>query len=119
MLYESWTPTRTNAKLPILDIDDNYSSASSSYYVEDGSYLRCKVLQIGYRLPASILQKAKLDNLRIYIQGQNLFTISNYGGLDPAMGTRSNGNAPDPYFGIDSGNYPSSRVLSFGVNLGF
>jgi len=119
MLYESWTPTRTNAKLPLLDIDDTYSSNSSSYYVEDGSYLRCRVLQIGYRLPASMLQKAKIDNLRIYIQGQNLFTITNYGGLDPALGTRSNGNAPDPYFGIDSGNYPSSRTISFGVNLGF
>jgi TonB-dependent starch-binding outer membrane protein SusC len=119
MLYESWTPTRTNAKLPLLDITDSYSYVPSSYYVEDGSYLRCKVLQIGYKVPKATLQRFKIDNLRLYAQAQNLFTITNYGGLDPALGNRSAGNAPDPYFGIDGGNYPSSRVISVGVNLGF
>lgn len=119
MLYESWTPTRTNAKLPLLNVDDTYSYAPSSYYVEDGSYIRCKSLQIGYRIPASVLSKFKIDNIRLYVQGQNLFTITKYGGLDPELGTRSGGNAPDPYFGIDGGNYPSSRVLSVGVNVSF
>ena len=119
MLYESWTPTRTNAKLPLLNIDDNYSFSPSSYYVEDGSYLRCKVLQIGYKLPASILRKVKIDNARFYVQAQNLFTITNYGGLDPELGTRSGGNAPDPYSGIDGGNYPSSKIMTVGVSLTF
>ncbi len=119
MLYDSWTPTRTNAKLPMLDVTDNYSLVPSSYYVVDGSYLRCRVLQIGYRLPAAFLQKNKLSNVRLYVQAQNLFTITSYEGLDPALGTRSGGNAPDAYFGIDGGNYPVSRVFTFGLNLGF
>lgn len=119
MLYDSWTPTRTNAKLPLLDVTDNYSLVPSSYYVEDGSYLRCRVLQIGYKVPTGFLRKYKINNARFYVQGQNLFTITKYEGLDPALGTRSNGNAPDAYFGIDGGNYPVSRVLSVGLNFSF
>jgi len=119
MLYESWSPTNSNAKLPILSIDEKYSFNPSSYYVEDGSYIRCKVLQIGYRLPASILKRSKIENARFYLQAQNLFTITKYGGLDPEMGTRSGGNAPDAYSGIDGGNYPNSKIMTVGVSLSF
>lgn len=119
MLYESWTPTRTNAKLPLLDITDNYSTAPSTYYVEDGSYLRARVLQLGYRLPAKVLSRVGIDNARIYVQGQNLFTITKYSGLDPTLGTRDNGNAPEQWSGVDYANYPSSKVIMVGVNVGF
>lgn len=119
MLYESWSPTNPNAKLPMLTIDEKYSFSPSSYYVEDGSYMRCKVLQIGYKLPASILKKVKIDNARFYVQAQNLFTITKYGGLDPELGNRTSGNAPDPYSGIDYGNYPSSKIMTVGVSLTF
>jgi TonB-dependent starch-binding outer membrane protein SusC len=119
MLYESWTPTRTNAKLPQLNVSDNESYKPSSYYVEDGSYLRCKSLQIGYKIPARLLKKINVDNLRFYAQAQNLFTITNYGGLDPALGTRSGGNDPNPYAGVDGGNYPNSKLITVGVSLGF
>jgi TonB-dependent starch-binding outer membrane protein SusC len=119
MLYESWTPTRTEAKLPLLNVNDKQSFKPSSYYIEDGSYIRCKSLQIGYRVPANVLKRVKIDNLRLYVQGQNLFTITKYTGLDPALGNRSGGNAPDPYFGVDGGNYPSSRLISIGANLSF
>ena len=119
MLYDSWRPGSPNAKLPLINIDDKESFKPSDYYVEDGSYLRCKVLQMGYKIPVSALKRFKIDNLRIYLQGQNLFTITNYGGLDPALGTRSNGNAPDPYFGVDGGNYPVSRIITAGLTLGF
>jgi TonB-dependent starch-binding outer membrane protein SusC len=119
MLYESWTPTRTEAKLPQLNVNDDYSYRPSSYYVEDGSYLRCKVLQIGYKVPVDMIKRFKIDNLRFYVQAQNLFTITNYGGLDPALGTRNGGNDPNPYSGIDGGNYPSSRLISAGLSLGF
>ena len=119
MLYDSWSPSNTNAKLPLININDKESFKPSDYYVEDGSYLRCKVLQMGYKIPASALKRFKIDNLRVYLQGQNLFTITNYGGLDPALGTRSSGNAPDPYFGIDGGNYPVSRIITAGLTLVF
>src|SRR5688572_19015147 len=117
MLYQSWTPTRTDAILPMLDITDNYSFQPSSYYVEDASYLRAKVIQLGYTFKSSILSKANIENARIYIQGQNLFTISSYQGLDPAMGTRN--NATEQWTGIDYGNYPAARVIMFGLNMSF
>ena len=117
MLYESWTPTRTDAILPMLDVTDNYSFQPSTYYVEDASYLRAKVVQLGYRLPTRILSKHKIDNVRIYLQGQNLFTITDYQGLDPAMGTRN--NATELWTGIDYGNYPNARVILFGLNMSF
>jgi TonB-linked SusC/RagA family outer membrane protein len=117
MLYESWTPTRTNAILPMLDITDNYSFQPSTYYVEDASYLRAKVIQVGYRLPSRMLTKANIEGVRIYFQAQNLFTITSYQGLDPAMGTRA--NATELWTGIDYGNYPNSRVLMFGLNMSF
>jgi hypothetical protein len=117
MLYQSWTPTRTNAILPKLDITDNYSFQPSTYYVEDGSYIRAKVVQLGYRLPASLLSRVKIDNARIYVQGQNLFTITNYQGLDPTLGTRN--NATEQWTSVDYGNYPTARVLMVGLNLSF
>ena len=57
MLYESWTPTRTDAILPMLDVTDNYSFQPSTYYVEDASYLRAKVVQLGYTFAPSFYQK--------------------------------------------------------------
>ncbi len=119
LLYESWTPTNTNAKLPQIDISDTYSTDPSSYYIEDGSYVRCKTLQIGYTIAPSILNKFNISSARFYLQAQNLFTITNYGGLDPEIGSRTGGNAPDPYFGVDSGNYPNSKIFSVGVNVSF
>lgn len=122
MLYESWRPDRTNAILPKLDITDNYSYLPSSYYIENGSYLRCKVMQLGYRIPPSVLSKTGISNLRIYIQAQNLFTITKYNGLDPTLGGRPDGNGAlgtEQWSSIDYGNYPNSRILSFGLNVSF
>lgn len=117
MLYQSWKPDRTDAILPILDITDNYSYLPSTYYIEDASYIRARVIQLGYKLPSRIMSKAKIDNARIYLQAQNLFTITSYQGLDPAMGTRN--NATEQWIGIDYGNYPNARVLMIGLNLSF
>ena len=117
MLYQSWKPDRTNAILPKLDVNDNYSFQPSTYYIEDGSYIRAKVVQLGYRLPSSLLSRVKIDNARIYIQGQNLFTITNYQGLDPTLGTRN--NATEQWTGLDYGNYPTARVIMLGLNLSF
>ncbi len=114
-LYNSWTPENTGATVPKVSNKSNFSTntVSSSYYVEDGSYLRLKSLQIGYTFP-----KVKLGNIfssaRIYVQGVNLFTITNYSGLDPELAS-FNDTAP----GVDEGNLPSTKQFLFGVNLGF
>ena len=115
MLYDSWTPQNPNAKLPQLNNLDGTSFLPSTYYVEDASYLRARTVQLGYKLPTSLLSKVKIDNARIYIQAQNLFTITKYLGPDPAMGTRN--NATEQWTGLDYGNYPAARIFMVGLNV--
>ena len=84
-------------------------------YVEDGSYLRLQNLQIGYTLPAYICQKTKLfSSCRLYLSGQNVFTLTGYSGLDPEIGVD---NPLD--MGVDNTRYPAARSFTFGVNLQF
>jgi hypothetical protein len=122
MLSDSWTPERTNARLPQLNVDNsNSADVASSYYIEDGSYLRAKTLQIGYTIPTGAISKIGVRNFRVYVQAQNLFTITGYSGIDPVLSNVNigDGDANDQYLGTDLGNYPSSRVLSAGVSLDF
>jgi TonB-linked SusC/RagA family outer membrane protein len=113
---DSWTPTNTSATTPIFESASNFSTntQSSSFYVEDGSFLRLQNLTLGYTLPVAMLDKLKMSKLRVYASANNLFTISKYSGLDPAVG-----GAADTNFGIDVGNYPVTRSYTLGVNLGF
>jgi TonB-linked SusC/RagA family outer membrane protein len=113
---ESWSPSNTDATIPIFESASNFStnSQANSFYVEDGSFLRMQNLTFGYTLPNAILSKLKMTKLRLYVSGVNLFTITKYGGLDPGVG----GNA-DTQFGIDVGNYPVTRSITGGINIGF
>jgi len=79
--------------------------------VEDGSYLRLKTLQLGYTLPTELLSKIYVKNLRLYVQGVNLFTFTKYSGLDPEIG------GDDRAHGVDRGNYPMVKQFIFGLNL--
>ncbi len=106
----TWSTTNTNAKLPIWDNVGSDDKNPSSFFVEDGSYLRIKSLQLGYTFPKS---KA-FSKLRFYIQGYNLFTITKYTGIDPEVSTGSATNA-----GVDfGGNYPIARKILVGINFG-
>ena len=125
LLTDSWTPENPDAKYPQLDVSDTYSSQVSSFYVEDGSYVRLRNLQIGYTLPATARY---IPNGRIYLQAENLFTITGYDGLDPALsasevfgvaGDPGSGDIRDQYRGIDRGNYPSNRQFSIGISTQF
>lgn len=109
-------------KYPRIDLNDTFSGGQpSDFWVEDGSYLRLRNLQIGYTLPGGIIPG--LRNARIYVQGENLFTITGYDGLDPSLPAAnvSEGGADtrDQYFGIDRGSYPSNRIFSLGINASF
>lgn len=127
VLYDSWTPQNTNAKLPVLDGSDGASGqVPVSYYVEPGGYLRLRNLSLGYSLPANILKRLSIDRFRIYVQAQNLFTITKYTGLDPEISTqivgrndyrsrRSDANS----LGVDYGNFPTPRIISVGANVVF
>jgi TonB-linked SusC/RagA family outer membrane protein len=112
----SWTPENPGGSIPIFESASNFSTntQSSSFYVEDGSYLRFQTLTLGYNLPADILNRAKIAKLRLFVSTNNLFTITGYDGLDPSVG-----GAADTNFGIDVGNYPITRSFTAGINLGF
>ncbi len=116
-LYESWTPDNPDAKVVRQEQAGSFSSngVPNSYYVEDGSYLRLKSVVLGYEMPASLISRAGLRRLRLYVQGTNLFTITGYSGIDPEIGGRGNPTG----FGIDEGVYTPVRQYTFGVNLSF
>ncbi len=111
-LYDSWTPENTNASAPIQQTVGSFSLADvpNSYFVEDGSYLRAKQIQLGYTLPTSLLNTIKISKLRLYVQVANAFTITGYSGIDPEI---SGGSVN---FGIDEGAYPNQKQLIFGLN---
>jgi hypothetical protein len=109
---DTWSPSNTSAKLPIWDkySINSLDAEPSSFFVEDGSYLRLKSLQLGYNFPAT---KA-FSKIRVYVQGYNLATFTKYSGIDPEITT---GGVTS--YGIDfGGNYPISRKIIFGINLG-
>ena len=109
-----------NGKTPILERSANFSNTTvpNSYYLENGSYLRCKQLQLGYAVPVNSLKRVGIDRLRIYVQVANLFTITKYSGIDPELSTSDFNNNTN--FGIDFGNYPANqRNYNIGVQLGF
>ena len=114
-LYDSWTPDHKNAKAPILENELNFSNASvpNTYILEKGTYLRNKTMILGYAFPKNLLQKIKVERFRIYVQTVNLFTITNYRGLDPELPGSSSA------YGIDVGNYPSQKQYLVGLNLSF
>ncbi|WP_207433905.1 TonB-dependent receptor [Sabulibacter ruber] len=92
------------------------NSRISSRFVEDGSYLRVKTLTLSYNLPSTVLSKIKLNNLRIYATGENLFTITDYSGFDPEVNAFGGANRAQ---GVDYGTYPQTRNLILGLNLSF
>jgi hypothetical protein len=112
----SWTPTNTGATIPVFESASNFSTntQSNSFYVENGSYLRMQNVTLGYTFPAGMLDRLKMTKFRFYVSTNNLFTITKYSGLDPAVG-----GAADTNFGIDVGNYPVTRSYTLGVNVGF
>lgn len=99
------------ATVPVLETNSNTSNSNkfNSFYVEDGSFLKCRSVVLGYTLPVSPLKKVGIDKLRIYVQGSNLFTITKYSGLDPELQQSDLNNNSN--FGIDFGNYPANQKM--------
>ncbi|EPT33470.1 TonB-linked outer membrane protein, SusC/RagA family [Bacteroidetes bacterium oral taxon 272 str. F0290] len=108
-------PGSTNKNFAI-DADSRLNREMSDWFIEDGSYVRLKNLQLGYTLPASSTRKINVNKLRVYVAAQNLFTITGYSGLDPEIGEF---NKNPRYKGVDMGYYPQPRTILFGVNMKF
>ncbi|WP_082632439.1 SusC/RagA family TonB-linked outer membrane protein [Algoriphagus resistens] len=113
-VLDAWTETNRDATLPMVGTSvKNSESAPNSYYVEDGSYLRLKNLQFGYNFS---LPKLGVNNALVYLQGTNLFTITNYTGTDPETGSTG---GSDLTFGVDTGTYPIAKAYTVGLNFSF
>ena len=114
-VMDRWTVDNPSNENPRVTTSLNRNGVFSDYFVEDGSYLRIRNVQIGYVLPKLISEKFGSDYVRFYISANNLFTITNYMGYDPdigaAQGALSNG--------IDYGFYPQARTIMGGVNIKF
>lgn len=113
---KTWRADNTGAEFPRLSVNDsnmNYKRVSD-FFVEDGSYFRCKLLQIGYTLPKQWFNN-KL-NLRLSFSAQNLFTITNYSGADPEAASMGKSVTEA---GIDYTGYPNPRTFLFGLNMSF
>lgn len=113
-ILNAWTPTNTDTDIPALSLtDDNNEARFSTYYVENGSYMKMKYLKISYSLPKNIIRKIGATNLDVYGQVENVFTITKYKGLDPEI-------LPGEYGArIDNGAYPRPRTFTIGLNLQF
>ncbi|PGH37289.1 MAG: SusC/RagA family protein, partial [Candidatus Nephrothrix sp. EaCA] len=112
---DSWTPEHTDATIPLFENAGNFSTnnEASSFYIESGNYLRMQNLSFAYYCPEFVRRPLKAERLKFFIAANNLFTITNYNGLDPGVG----GNT-DTVFGVDVGNYPITRSLTAGISLG-
>jgi len=113
--------TNPGALYPRLDGNDAFSRQFSSYWVEDGSYLRLRTLQVGYTLPPALIRWIPVA--RVYLQAENLFTITGYSGLDPSLPAAAAfgaaGDIRDQFRGVDQGSYPSNRTITIGVTTSF
>ena len=104
---DAWTTTNPQSNIPALSLSDNNNEKRvSTYWVENGSYLKLRTVQLGYNLPNRISKKLYMERLRFYVSAQNLLTIKskNFTGVDPE----------NPNYG-----YPIPLNLTFGINVTF
>ncbi|TKK65834.1 TonB-dependent receptor [Ilyomonas limi] len=107
-----WTPENHSTTLPKIYVADSYPAVqnyASTYFLKDASFLRLKNVQLGYTLPASIMSKAGIKNLRVFVSADNVFTASKFPGLDPERTS----------FSSTYVSYPQNRTITFGASVQF
>lgn len=114
----AWKPSNPNSNIPMVAaVDVNNELRPSTYFIEDGSFIRLKNIQLGY---SREIKEGFLKKFRIYIQAQNLLTITKYEGMDPEVGLSNIENQRrDLDIGIDRGVYPNAKIFMTGLNLTF
>jgi TonB-linked SusC/RagA family outer membrane protein len=121
--FNRWTPDNIDTDQPAMSITDlNQNFRFSDYFVEDGSYLRLKTVQLGYTLPKAFTRKFLVEKFRVYISAQNLLTFTNYTGLDPEIGKANpydNSISSNLNYGVDRGLYPQAKIFMGGINIQF
>lgn len=113
-VIDRWTGEGTSNEHPRLTTGATRNNVFSSYFVEDGSFLRLRNVQFGYSIPTSALKKIKVGGIRVYLSANNLFTLTRYQGFDPDIGASNALTA-----GVDYGMYPQAKSLMGGVQITF
>ena len=121
---QRWHGEGTSNTMPLVSFRDaSNNKYPSSRFLEDGSYVRLKNVQLGYSIPENLLKRIHVKRLRVYVTGQNLWTLTKFTGLDPEMNVSDNVKKDtyggDVAAGIDWGTYPSARSYIVGINLSF
>lgn len=118
---KSWRPDNQNTDMPRFSKTDGTDNklAYTDRWLEDGSFVRLKTVDIGYTFPKQWVQKAMIQNLRLYVSMENLFTLTKYSGYTPDLGESSSTGVSYNVFsrGIDQGRYPVPRTFSFGIQV--
>jgi hypothetical protein len=118
LLNNSWTPSNPNAAFPKVEAVGSFSTDATinSWYIEGGSFLKCRLMQLGYTFNSNQMKSVGIGSLHVYFAAQNLFTITKYSGLDPELTTVGGNNG----LGTDIGSYPNNeKRFLLGVNLSF
>jgi hypothetical protein len=111
-MLNRWTPSNTST-----DVHSAYQDPAatiSDRFIENGSYLRLKSLNLGYTIPQSVVSRSPFKKVRIYITAQNLITWTKYTGYDPEVSSNEQSAITS---GVDNGAYPNSRSIIAGVNI--
>ncbi|MBP1652486.1 MAG: TonB-dependent receptor, partial [Bacteroidetes bacterium] len=111
-----WSEENPNSDIPAPRIGDNPNLYNSDRFIESASYLKIQNVMLGYTLPSEWVKRARFSKAKFYVSGQNLYTFTNYSGLDPEVGQN---NQSVFLRNVDLGRYPAARTITFGVNAEF
>lgn len=110
-MLDAWTPTNTDTTIPALSLNDyNDEGRMSTYYVEDGSFMKLRNIELGYTLPKTVIEKLRMRNARLALRAENVFTLKKTWGADGFTGL-------DPE--TPGSTYPMPFSMSFSINLTF
>jgi len=116
VVLNRWRQPGDITRIPRASFGNTDNSRISTRFIEDASYIRFKAITLGYTLPSDISQKLNISEIKFYATGENLFTITNYSGLDPEVNAFG---ASNTVRGIDFGTYPQTRNILFGASFKF
>lgn len=116
-ILNRWTPDHTDTDIPRVSVKDlNSNRTFSTFYIEDGSFLRMKYLSFGYTFRNRVLGP-NISKLRVFLTFQNLITITRYSGFDPEIG--ADVSYSNNMYGVDRGAYPQAKAYILGINFNF
>ena len=120
-IADAWTTSNTGTSIPRLSLNDpNNNIRPSSYYVKDGTFVKLQTLQLGYNFNPQLIEDFSLSKFRLYVNLQNVFTITGYDGIDPEIGLQNySSDDRNLDIGVDRAIYPPSRTVTLGLNIAF